>query len=302
MTEPVLVRRPVPEKEPEDTSGRRGCILLGALLGVAVGAVFALFGLPPIIHYYFGSANIEVGETYRGDGKNIRVESAGRREVGVVPKVGSATGTGQAWFVTLSLNPTRPWDTTYDNFELELEDGTRIGALPAGSDAVAPLAFRAANPVSLVLQFGVAEAEQSPAKSLRTKDPSVRFDIGLLSDGGTGTTYSVGDKLIRVDGVRTYLAGRNGATPYVSVDLSVRSETAWTPKQDVFQLLLSDGSRITAEPPTEKVPVTFAQFEPGRERKFALLFVRSNTTAEPAMLQLASPAASLPLPPAIAGP
>jgi hypothetical protein len=292
VTEPTLVRRPVPEKEPEDTTGRRGCIAVGALLGVVAGAVFALFGLPPIIHHYFGTASIAVGETYRGDGKNIRVESVALREAGLAPAQGSAP----AWFVTLTLNPTRPWETAYDNFELELEDGTRLTATPATGDVIAPLTFRAAETAGLPLRFDPPAGRAGIAKQLRMKSPSVRFDIGLFADGGTGATYAVGDKLIRVDTVRLYVAGRDGQTPMVALDLSVRSATAWTPKQDVFQLILTDGTHITAEPPTEKVPVTFAQFDAGKERKFELLFIRPSADVVPVALQLSSPAVNIALP------
>jgi hypothetical protein len=66
MTGEPRVRRRVEEPGP-DTTGRTGCIAVGAVLGIVAGALFTFFGLPPILHHFLGETHIGVGETYEGD-------------------------------------------------------------------------------------------------------------------------------------------------------------------------------------------------------------------------------------------
>jgi hypothetical protein len=288
MPEPSVVRRPVPEKEPEDTSGRRGCITLGAVLGIAIGALVAFFVLPGVLHHYFGTAKMGLGETYHGDGLNLRAESIARRD----PE--SSAG-GISWFVSIAANPTRDRQLLYDGFELELDDGKRIRAV-AASDKSTAIELHAAQPTSFLLRFDAAPGSLARPKLLHLHDPSVEFALALLGDGGSATpTYFAGDKLIRVDKVEMQAPPAGGQGAAWVVQVQVRSKIAWDPKLESFALVLSDGMPVPPLPAQEKVPVSFPHFEPGAERPFALSFQLPQTVATPAKLVLTDPPATIDL-------
>src|SRR6185312_12330917 len=73
-TPPALRRRVVPTNEPESREGRTGCLIIGAVLGIAIGALFTFFALPPLLNHYFGEQHIGVGGTYEGGGKTVQVD------------------------------------------------------------------------------------------------------------------------------------------------------------------------------------------------------------------------------------
>jgi hypothetical protein len=84
VTEPVgappasaPARRRIDAPEPPPP-GRRGCLWLGAIAGIVVGAFFALFAMGPILNHFFGEANIALGEAY--DIRGLRIEVVDVRE------------------------------------------------------------------------------------------------------------------------------------------------------------------------------------------------------------------------------
>ncbi len=108
---------------PEDP-GRRGCLLIGAFLGVGVGVIVALFIMPRVFDRYFGTADVELGATHSADGKRIKVERYDERP-------GSADS---AVIVVSSIQATGAWDPGTATVLLEFEDGTIVGS-PAISPA-----------------------------------------------------------------------------------------------------------------------------------------------------------------------
>ena len=76
---PVRARRPVVERPDEDSGGRRGCVTVGAILGVIAGALIAFLALPPLFSHYFGAADIELGKSYAADGRVLQVIESARQ-------------------------------------------------------------------------------------------------------------------------------------------------------------------------------------------------------------------------------
>ena len=77
MTEHAPVRRRVPAKEelsPEASRLRRRYLWGGAILGVAIGALVAVFVIPPLMSHYFGTADVQFRDTYERDGHAVTVE------------------------------------------------------------------------------------------------------------------------------------------------------------------------------------------------------------------------------------
>lgn len=160
MTEPV-VRRPVPESEPEDTSGRRGCVIAGGVLGIVAGVLFAFFLMPPLLHHYFGEKDVAEGRYYSSDGKTIGVVW--------VHAIG-----GEGYEVQLQVRTKDAWTPAPDDFQLEFSDQTiRITAEPADNSATGSLAFSPGDDRLLILRFPVVEAGQP--KALHLSSPRVRF-------------------------------------------------------------------------------------------------------------------------------
>jgi len=102
---------------------RKGCLIWGAVLGIVVGGMFAAYGLKPILRHYYGETHVAAGETYRGDGKALRVSATAVR--------------GTTVEVTLSITLTEPWRPVAENFQLEIrEQGTWLK--PEGGPSTTP--------------------------------------------------------------------------------------------------------------------------------------------------------------------
>lgn len=161
MTGPT-VRRPVPESEPEDTSGRRGCIVAGAALGVVAGVLFAFFLLPPLLHHYFGETEVRMGAVYSAGGKTIRVVS--------VHAIG-----GEGYEVQLEVKTKDAWAPAADDFQFELAaQSVRVTAEPASSSLQdSGMTFAPGDDRMLVLRFPLVQAGQPTA--LHLSNPRLRF-------------------------------------------------------------------------------------------------------------------------------
>lgn len=155
MTEaPAPTRRPVPD-EREDTSGRRGCMTVGALLGVAVGLVIALVVMPRVFDHYFGTADIELGKTWEGtDGRTARVIDAERLPDGT-------------FHVRVVL--AGDWNTTEAPPRLEV---TKVsGRLSPSTQSVEDGAG------AVVFQFPPVGVEGAEPRVLHFSDPRVRLHL-----------------------------------------------------------------------------------------------------------------------------
>lgn len=170
MTEPV--RRPVPETEPEDTSGRRGCVVAGGALGIVAGILFAFFLMPPLLHHYFGETDVRPGAVYSAGGKTIGVAL-------VRPFAGNLEG--QGYEVDLDVTTNTNWAPQPDDFQLELANGVRITAQPPLPDSAdASLTFAAGARRRLVLRFP-APGGAGEVIALHLTKPRVRFLLAPAS-------------------------------------------------------------------------------------------------------------------------
>lgn len=174
MSEIRLVRRRVEEPQ-ESAEGRTGCVLAGAVLGVAAGALFAFFGLPPLLHHFFGETKVPVGATYEGDAKAIRVES-----VEVVE--GAASHLDQPpprlAVVTLTVRTNKIWNPKPSDFRLEADGRRRVdslGAMPAYP--LSHLRFELGVERALSLIFPLSGRGAETPKYLHLSDPPVRFEL-----------------------------------------------------------------------------------------------------------------------------
>jgi hypothetical protein len=166
------VRRPVPESEPEDTSGRRGCIVAGAALGVVAGVLFAFFLLPPLLHHYFGETEVRMGAVYSAGGKTIGVASQYSFEDNL---------RGQGYEVDLDVTTNTNWAPQPDDFQLELADGVRITAEPPLPDSPdTSLTFAAGVRRRLLLRFPAPGGPGQPI-ALDLSNPRVRFTLPPLN-------------------------------------------------------------------------------------------------------------------------
>ena len=67
------VRRRLQSANPQDTKGRGGCLVTGAILGIIFGLTFAFYGLPPILRHYYGEEKIEAGQAYVDGERRLQV-------------------------------------------------------------------------------------------------------------------------------------------------------------------------------------------------------------------------------------
>ena len=173
MSERAPVRRPVGgEAATEDREGRRGCLLIGAILGVGIGTLVALFVVPPLLNHYFGTGDIELGTTYREDGNALTVREAER-----VPGDDGELYPG-TFEVVLDVTAGSPWAPTPSTFELELTDGTRLQALdPEPARPETSFVFELAEPRELVLRFPGVERRDVEPDVLHVSDPEVRLHL-----------------------------------------------------------------------------------------------------------------------------
>lgn len=170
--EPRRARRPVRySEEPQDASGRRGCLILGGLLGVVAGALLAFFVLPPLINYYFGTADVKANKTYTADAKVIRVTRVEARPTTTRP------GGPVQFAVRLSALTNKTWHPDAEDFELELSDGEHLTLLPPDeAEPATSLDFELGVERVLLLRFPPIATAAKP-KTLHMKEPRVRFAL-----------------------------------------------------------------------------------------------------------------------------
>ena len=166
-------RRVVREMATADAAGRRGCMLVGALLGVGIGALVALFVVPPLLNHYFGTADVELGKTYEGDAKRMTV-----REVRTVPPPEGATSSGTLE-VVMDVTTNKTWAPAPADFEVELSTGgERLALLPPDpSRPETSLTVTHAEPRTLVLRFAASTRRDALPETLHVAEPRVRFHL-----------------------------------------------------------------------------------------------------------------------------
>ena len=167
------VRRRIEEPGP-DTRGRTGCIAVGAVLGIVVGALFTFFGLPPIVHHFFGEPHVAVGETFEGDAKVIRVTGM---SIGGPPP-GTEVTSPRVAYVSLTVRTNKSWSPAPSDFKLELSSGDRVRANnPAKGVTDSALDFELGVERTLTLMFDLPARVELVPKYLHVSDPGVRFEL-----------------------------------------------------------------------------------------------------------------------------
>lgn len=152
------------ETPKQNTEGRTGCIITGAVLGIIFGATFAFYGLPPILRSIYGEENVAVGQAYEGDGKTIQVEYV-EAEPGQVS-------------VGLTVLITKSWPVNNSHFTLELSDRDDwVQARPPAADRPETgLGFRTGQQREVVLVFDVNLGDGRP-EALHVSEPRIRFAL-----------------------------------------------------------------------------------------------------------------------------
>lgn len=297
MAEEPRVRRRVNEPAP-DTSGRTGCIAVGAVFGIIAGALFTFFALPPILHHFFGEANIAAGATYEGDAKVIRVTDL---SIGSPPP-GTEVSAPRVAFVSLTVRTNKTWSPVPSDFRLELSNGDRVKANnPARGVTDSALDFDLGVERTLTLMFDLPGKFEVVPRYLHIGDPPVRFELpapspSSSSAGGAMPTVEADGRALRLESWSDYLAGPDGRTRIVSVGVRVTSVTDWQPPMNNFVIEFEDGWQLTPVAPIEKMPVMWPQFRAGEPRPFNLLFeCPPEEKSQPKALHIISPRGDMPL-------
>ena len=103
-------RRRVVEADVETSrDGRTGCLVIGGLLGIIAGALFAFFGLPPLINHFFAEEHVAAGQTYSSGGRTIHA-------------VGFSQ-TPSATIIDLEMTVNTTWDPQPKNFTVQYSSG-----------------------------------------------------------------------------------------------------------------------------------------------------------------------------------
>ncbi len=163
MTSPP--RRRLETYTPEDTRGRWGCIGVGAVLGIVIGAMFAFYGLPPILRSIYGEAEVGPGESYSGDAKEIRVATVQH--------------SGSEVRVTLQARTNKTWRPEAFDFSLELSTGGDWleAQPPSADDPATALSFELGVRREIALVFVLPPGRAGDPKALHLSSPRVRFDL-----------------------------------------------------------------------------------------------------------------------------
>lgn len=163
------IRRRLDLPDPAEREGRTGCLVLGAVLGILVGALVAFFVMPRVFDHYFGTADIFEGETYRGDGKVMRLESLQR-----VPDAQGREYPGlfEAVFV---VTANKSWHPQPGDFILELTNANDVPGTAFG-EGVPPLPL--GDEVRLVVRFPGTERRDVEPEAVHIAEPDVRFHRG----------------------------------------------------------------------------------------------------------------------------
>ncbi len=178
MTQPPARRRL--EQPQVDRERRTGCLVTGAVLGVLAGIMIGLYALPPILRNIYGETKVAAGETYRGDGRVVRVESAGRASDPLgEPSPGMRR---EDLFIELTIRSSKTWELSLADFTIEVE-GVKdwIRAAEATTNGEPGLDVPLAEEVRVQLHFVVEVPTGSSAsllaEALHLANPRVRFAL-----------------------------------------------------------------------------------------------------------------------------
>lgn len=150
----------------EDERGNRsGCLMLGAVLGIIAGIMFALYGLPPILRAIYGEETVSAGEAYAKDAKLLVVESVERVDDVLV--------------VTLMARSNKTWEPEADGIKLEVSTQDEWLELlpPEAGEPETSLEFALGEARTLVLRFPAPARIDARPIALHLADPRLRFEL-----------------------------------------------------------------------------------------------------------------------------
>lgn len=167
MTESQRVRVRIEEPQ-EDTSGRTGCLTLGAILGIVAGILFVLFGVGPLLDFLFPTETIAVGSTYHDDKLTLKVNEV---ELLVFPSLPEQRG----FLVRMAVDARSSWNLEESRFVLKLEDGREIDGYASHEGGKLGRVPQGASVVELVFVTG---RENPPRpEALHISEPAVKFKL-----------------------------------------------------------------------------------------------------------------------------
>jgi hypothetical protein len=148
-----------------DRGNRSGCLMLGAVLGIIAGIMFALYGLPPILRAIYGEETVAVGEAYEKDAKLLVVESVERFD--------------DVFVVTMAARTNKTWKPEADGIRLEISTQDEwLELLPPGADQPGTsLEFVLGETRTLVLRFAAPARIDARPLALHLADPRLRFEL-----------------------------------------------------------------------------------------------------------------------------
>lgn len=153
--------------QPEETGNRAGCLFLGAVLGIIVGIMFALYGLPPILRSIYGEESVAMGATFDGDGRVIRVVDVTR------------SAEPARFLVTISAETAKSWDLGPGDAKLEISTQDEwVEALPPDpADPRTSFDFVLGQEREMLLRFPAPTRVDAEPVALHLAHPRVRFDL-----------------------------------------------------------------------------------------------------------------------------
>lgn len=153
---------------------------MGAVLGILVGIMVGLYGLPALLQSLYGERRVAAGEVYEGDGRVIAVEAVGFAS----EPLGDASPGMQRHDVSLRLVITsnKTWRATLADWTLEVYGiETWIPAASATTDGAPGFAPPLGRTSTVVLNFIVERPAgaggQPRLVALHLGDPRVRFAL-----------------------------------------------------------------------------------------------------------------------------
>lgn len=169
------LRVPVADTRPEPDPARTGCLWVGGILGVIVGVVIVLFGVPALLNLLFPSETIEVGKTYEDDKLTMRIEAV---------EIRSSTSTPpyEVLVVQIAVDAESTWTVSPANFVLVLDDGTELRSteflLPFDQGEQSGARTRLPQgPSLLYIAFSGRDVAVRQPDSLHLEEPPVKFAL-----------------------------------------------------------------------------------------------------------------------------
>jgi hypothetical protein len=177
IANPEPVRRRI-EQPTEDQQKRSGCLIWGGMLGVLVGIMVGVYALPPILRHYYGEEKVAAGESYRGEGKVIRIGSIGQASD---PLGEVAEGMRRFdFFVAVVAGSEREWRPKPTDFSLEfkeLDDWQLASSGPSEESLLVPPGGESTLQLHFIVEVRRDDAAQLTPDALHLSNPPVRFDI-----------------------------------------------------------------------------------------------------------------------------